>query len=649
MMPWGWMALFAVGGSFSAFAQVELGQCDAAPAPNAEVLKAEQALDRADANMARVYLNAVQRKSPDQQIHFQYLSAELSLLSGRPESAASLFYQVYQICPDYHPDLRYKLGALWAGQGRQADAAALLEAYVESAPAGSPFLADARQQIKAWAVIDSLKQHPISFTPYRIRGLDAPADEFLGVLSPDERTWYFTRRQEVLDRKSGPAPIRRLKEEFCVGRQSEEGVVEIVPLSPPFNQGFNEGGPSLTADNRWMALTSCQVLGNGYRNCDIFLVQNTYDVWLDFKPFVTVNALDSWESQPTLSANGDVLVFTSNRKGGLGGLDLYQVHRLPDGAWSEPENLGPRINTPGDEKSPFLHADGHTLFFSSNGHLGLGDFDVFMTDLRGIDPPRNVGYPINTDKAEVGFAVAAKSPMAYFSSNEKVGDLPAGSGYDFYGFPLPESAKGDAITFLTGRVEGADILPDGVSLRIENLQTREVTRVRVDAATGSYTAVLATPNAGDFMISTENPEIGYTAVRIELDSREEDATVPLLEAKKVEVGERFGLNSIQFPTNSYQMSDLDRRSLAPFIAYLQAHPSMRVELQGHTDNVGRKADNQLLSQRRAEAVQAYLIEQGVPAQQLSARGYGDSEPIASNEDSAGRAMNRRTVFEVLQK
>jgi hypothetical protein len=207
-------------------------------------------------------------------------------------------------------------GHLWAGQGRQADAAALLEAYVESAPAGSPFLADARQQIKAWAVIDSLKQHPISFTPYRIRGLDAPADEFLGVLSPDERTWYFTRRQEVLDRKSGPAPIRRLKEEFCVGRQSEEGVVEIVPLSPPFNQGFNEGGPSLTADNRWMALTSCQVLGNGYRNCDIFLVQNTYDVWLDFKPFVTVNALDSWESQPTLSANGDVLVFTSNRKGG---------------------------------------------------------------------------------------------------------------------------------------------------------------------------------------------------------------------------------------------------------------------------------------------------------------------------------------------
>ena len=286
MMPWGWMVLFAVGGSFSAFAQVELGQCDAAPAPNAEVLKAEQALDRADANMARVYLNAVQRKSPDQQIHFQYLSAELSLLSGRPESAASLFYQVYQICPDYHPDLRYKLGALWAGQGRQADAAALLEAYVESAPAGSPFLADARQQIKAWAVIDSLKQHPISFTPYRIRGLDAPADEFLGVLSPDERTWYFTRRQEVLDRKSGPAPIRRLKEEFCVGRQSEEGVVEIVPLSPPFNQGFNEGGPSLTADNRWMALTSCQVLGNGYRNCDIFLVQNTYDVWLDFKPLV---------------------------------------------------------------------------------------------------------------------------------------------------------------------------------------------------------------------------------------------------------------------------------------------------------------------------------------------------------------------------
>ena len=636
-------------GGYAMHAQVELGSCSAAPEPTPEVLKAEQALDRRDVNMARVYLNTAIRKSPEQSIHLNYLNAEMNLLLGKAEMASSLLNQVYIACPGYHPDLAYKLGALWAGQGRQEDAQRMLQTFVAEAPSGSPFLTDARKQLATWALVDSLKRHPIAFEPYRISGLDASADEFLGVLSPDEATWYFTRRQEVLDRKSGPAPIRRLKEEFCVGSNGPDGVKNISVLSPPFNQGFNEGGPSLTADNRWMALTSCQLLGNGYRNCDIFLVQNTYDVWLDFKALETVNRPNSWESQPTLSANGDRLIFTSNREGGFGGLDLYEVSREVDGSWSDPRNLGPRINTDGDEKSPFLHADGHSLFFSSNGHPGLGDFDVFVVDSRQETAPQNLGYPINTDKAEVGFSVAAKSPMAYFSSNEKVGDLPAGSGYDFYGFPLAESSRGDQVAFLTGAVEGADVLPDGVSLRIENLKTREVTRVRVDAATGTFTAVVSATEVSDYVVSIENPEVGFTAVRVEVEPRYEEAKVPILEAKKLEVGESFSLNSVRFATNSYQMSPLDKASLRPFVQYLKAHPTMRIELQGHTDNVGRASDNQLLSDQRAHAVMDYLEMEGVVSSQMTAKGYGNSLPIADNANASGRAMNRRTVFQVLSK
>jgi len=143
--------------------------------------------------------------------------------------------------------------------------------------------------------------------------------------------------------------------------------------------------------------------------------------------------------------------------------------------------------------------------------------------------------------------------------------------------------------------------------------------------------------------------VGYTAVRMEVDPRDEEAEVPLLEAKRLEVGESFSLNSIQFATNSYQMSALDKASLAPFVAYLQAHPSMTIELQGHTDNVGRPGDNQVLSQRRAEAVHAYLLSQGVPAAQMRAKGYGDSQPVADNRLPEGRAKNRRTVFQVLTK
>ncbi len=630
------------------YSQVELGDCDAAPNPSAEVLKAEQALDRQDVKMARIYLNAAERKSPEQSLHLMYLSGEYALQLGRAEEAASLFYKVYTACPSYHPDLAYKIGALWAGQGRIQEARALWNTYLSNAPQGAPQTLAVQGQLTFWAIQDSLRRHPIDFNPYRIKGLDYPADEFLGNLSPDGKLWYFTRREEVLDRKSGPAPVRRLKEEFCVGRQTEEGVTEITALGPPFNQGFNEGGPSLTADNRWMALTSCQQLSNGYRNCDIFLVQNTYDVWVEFIPISSANQPDSWESQPSLSANGDVLIFTSNRKGGLGGLDLYRIDRHIDGSWTEPKNLGPRINTEGDEKSPFLHADGHSLFFSSNGHPGLGDFDVFVVEVQGDASPKNVGYPINTEKAEVGFGVSSQS-FAYFSSNEKVAGLPAGSGYDFYGFDLPEVAKGAPVTFLHGMVGGADLLPEGVSLRIENLKTSEITHVRVDGASGTFTAVVSAQEMTDYSISVENPEMGFTAVRLEVDPREVEATVPMLEAKRLEVGESFGLNAVQFATNSSAMSATDKAAIQAFVLYLKGHPTMRIELQGHTDNVGRASDNQALSDRRARAVMDFLADQGVPRSRMSARGYGDSQPIADNSQVKGRTMNRRTVFLVLEK
>ena len=630
-------------------AQVTLGACDGFQAPSSESLKAEQALDRGDVNMGRVYLSAIQRKSPNQKIHFLYLSAEWNVLMGRMEAALSLFSEVYKICPNYQEDLPFKIGALLAGQDRSEEAKPYFKTFLIQSNPQNENRKYVEKQLNTWRIVDSLRANPVQFKPYLISGLDREPDEFLGILSPDEKTWYFTRRLEIIDRMSGPAPVRRLLEQFCTASHSNGSAGSIEVMSSPFNQGFNEGGPSLTADNNLMAITSCELLSNGYRNCDIFLVSRESGNWMPFKSIGTVNRSESWESQPTLSANGDRLIFTSNRKGGFGGLDLYEVLRQPDGSWSEAQNLGPRVNTPDDEKSPFLHADGHTLFFSSNGHPGLGDFDVFVLDLQGPHGPQNLGYPINTERAEVGFAVAAKSPMAYFSSNEKVGDLPAGSGYDFYGFPLPASATADAVTFLTGKVEGADVLPDGVSLRIENLQTREITRVRVDAASGTYTAVLATPNAADYVISVENPEVGYTAVRMEVDPRDEEAEVPLLEAKRLEVGESFSLNSIQFATNSYQMSALDKASLAPFVAYLQAHPSMTIELQGHTDNVGRPGDNQVLSQRRAEAVHAYLLSQGVPAAQMRAKGYGDSQPVADNRLPEGRAKNRRTVFQVLTK
>jgi outer membrane protein OmpA-like peptidoglycan-associated protein len=198
-------------------------------------------------------------------------------------------------------------------------------------------------------------------------------------------------------------------------------------------------------------------------------------------------------------------------------------------------------------------------------------------------------------------------------------------------------------------VDGADLLPEGVSLRIENLKTSEITHVRVDGASGTFTAVVSAQEMTDYSISVENPEMGFTAVRLEVDPREVEATVPMLEAKRLEVGESFGLNAVQFATNSSAMSATDKAAIQAFVLYLKGHPTMRIELQGHTDNVGRASDNQALSDRRARAVMDFLADQGVPRSRMSARGYGDSQPIADNSQVKGRTMNRRTVFLVLEK
>jgi outer membrane protein OmpA-like peptidoglycan-associated protein len=420
-------------------------------------------------------------------------------------------------------------------------------------------------------------------------------------------------------------------------------------LGYPFNQGFNEGGPTLTADNRSMAITSCELLKNRYRNCDIFITDKYHNHWTDFKSLDIINQQNTWEAQPSFSANGDRIIFSSDRNGGYGGLDLYSIDLDSNGVWGELVNLGPRINTSGDEKSPFIHADNEHLFFSSNGHLGLGDFDVFVVSLYNDKNPMNLGYPINTPRAEVGFGVSARRPIAYFSSNDEIGDLSASSSYDFFQFILPEKHLPDNVAFVQGQINGAHDFPKGLQLRIENLSTKKVSRVRVDQKTGKYTAVLNNSKPNDYLFSIDSRNVGYTSIRVRLDNGQDDYIVPELLAKKLEIGESFDLYSVLFEFNSYVLSKQDEQALRSFARYFKSNLSLIVELQGHTDNIGYSEDNLLLSEKRSKAVYDFLINSGVDSIQVSYKGMGDKYPIASNTSQIGRSKNRRTIFIVLDK
>ena len=215
---------------------------------------------------------------------------------------------------------------------------------------------------------------------------------------------------------------------------------------------------------------------------------------------------------------------------------------------------------------------------------------------------------------------------------------------DFFQFSIPEKHLPDNVAFVQGQINGAHNFSKDFQLRIENLSTKKVSRVRVDRKTGKYTAVLSNGDAQDYLFSIESQDIGYTSTRVRLDKSQNDYVIPDLSAKKLEIGESFNLYSVLFESNSYVLSKKDEQALKSFARYFKSHPALIVELQGHTDNIGYSEDNLLLSDNRSKAVFDFLINSGVDSQQISYQGFGDKYPLDSNDTEIGRSKNRRTVF-----
>jgi outer membrane protein OmpA-like peptidoglycan-associated protein len=612
---------------------------------------AEKAILSNDLAMAKVYLGALRRKNKGQSLNSLFLQSEVDLMEGELKAAIKKYEEICRLCPSYPRNILFKWGSVLEELGFLKESKLKYEEYLNQNGIELSYKNVVNEKLELWRFRDSLIDNPINFKPQRINALSSDADEFLGILTPDESKWFFTRRFKYLDFKLGPAPVRRLKEDFCQLVNKENA--QYQSLTYPFNQGFNEGGPSLTADNSTMALTSCESLkpnslNNGYRNCDIFLVNRYEDQqWSDFYPIDLINEKDSWEAQPAISANGDRIIFSSDRDGGFGGLDLYSIEMDSLGNWHNLKNLGSRINTFGDEKSPFFHADNEHLFFSSNGHLGIGDFDVFVVNIHGNEDPLNLGYPINTEKAEVGFAVSAKRPMAYFSSNNQIGNLTSSSNYDFFEFTLPEKLFPDSVSFIQGKVKGAQKFNQNLQIRIENLKSNRISRIKVNKQTGEYTAVLNAQETADYLISVEGNNTGYTSARFQLKKNQISESIPMLEVKSLKSGEIFDLYSVFFESNSFALSKLDQLALRDFAKFLNKNPSLNIEIQGHTDNIGSSSKNMKLSENRAKSVHDFLISIGVSSIQMTYRGYGDNLPMESNQKGWGRSRNRRTTFKVL--
>jgi outer membrane protein OmpA-like peptidoglycan-associated protein len=356
---------------------------------------------------------------------------------------------------------------------------------------------------------------------------------------------------------------------------------------------------------------------------------------------------DKWDSQPSISADGSTIYFVSDRPGGYGQTDLYVVKRNPFGDWAVPMNLGSVVNTPFHEYSPFISPDGKTLYYSSFGHPGFGDLDLFVTVFENSEwsMPRNLGAPLNSSGDDRYFTIGGSGEVGYFASNR------AGSvgRQDLYEIAIPEDMRPQPTVVVSGTVTSVDTgEPLGAWVLVEDLQNGDlVATYKSNQASGQYLVVL--PAGRDYSVSATREGFFFYSQRFTVadDARYQEITrdIPL---SPIAEGATVVLNNVFFETGSAELSPESRFELGKVVDLMTQNPTVVIEVGGHTDNVGSEETNMRLSHNRAMSVREFLVGAGVPEARVEAKGYGETNPVASNETDEGRQANRRTEIIIIE-
>lgn len=582
-------------------------------------------------------------------------------------SVVPFFRKAIEICPQIHASPYYYIGFDFYESAKHDSSIFWLQKFLEFHDEDENKFEkeyegqvnQAKQMIFFAKKDKELKSKRVPFNPVPVSGISTVNSEYLPYISPDEEFFLYTRT-EPDNRIDRVYQTDKEREIFTISTRKEGGTYDKgEPMPYPFNQSSNEGGATLTIDNKYLYYAQSNNEGGTRMNTDIYYSCNIGDGWSTIKKLPNVNHPIYWDSQPTVSSDGNSIIFVSDRPGGYGKLDLYITIKDPvTKQWSVPKNLGPKINTSGSEKTPFLHSDSETLYYSSDGIYGYGGFDIYYTrkDEKGEwKTPENIGFPINGEGDDAGFFVSTNGELGYFCSWDEGKVSGKGVGkYDIFQFDLYKEARPDAITFIKGEIKKETDEPlKNFKVELKNTRTNEKTLAVVDSLSGSFVAAvnLKKNNNDKIAITATAEQHAFTSKLIEIKN---DVTfknppkIDTMELKKTEKGKSFILDNIYYQTGSDEIFPESIIILNEFASFLKDHPEMKVEIQGHTDNTGNAQENIQLSQKRADKVVQFLQEKGVDKNNLSAKGYGAEKPIANNNIADGRAKNRRTEFLVLE-
>jgi outer membrane protein OmpA-like peptidoglycan-associated protein len=556
-----------------------------------------------------------------------------------------------RIAPESNTQLYYLLGKAYYRKGSYLKSCEAYNNYISRNNAKSAMFEKAEQGVTKCRAALKLVKRPVPFQAVNLgAAINSESDEYWPTLTVDSKTLIFTR---LVGSKSGFGNTASIpQEDFYTSTLIDRIWQPSVPLTS-INTSYNEGAQTISADGKLLFFTAC-TRNDGKGSCDIYFSRSKSGEWsVPQNAGEPVNS-SSWESQPSISANGEYLYFVSNRKGGKGGMDIwkcklngYSESGTP--IWGKAINLGDSINTPGNEMSPFIHADGKTLYFASDYWPGLGGFDIFYSKQKNDSiwsAPVNIGYPINSYKDEQGLVVDASGKNAYYSS-----DRPGSKGMDIYSFELYPEARPIPVSYIKGKIIDDETgVPICAKVELADLEnSKSVVKGESCWEKGEFLMCLPLGKEYAFNISKE----GYLfySENFQLKEKKEiiDPYILEIKLKKIKIGEGVVLRNVFFNTGSHDLLAESIVELKKLLDFLRQNPTLVIEIEGHTDNVGNADMNQKLSELRAEEVFNFLVKNEIDKSRLTFKGYGLSKPVSSNDTPEGRSLNRRTEFVIIKK
>ncbi|MES2779465.1 MAG: OmpA family protein [Bacteroidota bacterium] len=479
-------------------------------------------------------------------------------------------------------------------------------------------------------------KHPVPFDPINIKTVNTADNEYFPGTSADDRMLIYTRL------------VGEQQEDFYVSMKQTDGSWgKPYNMGAPINTEENEGTITLSPDGQYVFFTGCN-RQDGQGSCDLYFSALDGDQWKEPKNLGFPINTRAWESQPSLSFDGKTIYFTSDRPGGFGGMDIW-FSNYTKGKWTAPQNIGPEINTSGNEQCPMIAKDDQTLYFNTDGRVGMGGVDLFITR-RNPDgrwgKAENLGYPINTHADEICMVLTANGENAFYVSKRPGG----AGGLDLYEFKLYEKARPKKTGYIKGVVFDA-ITKKKLKARIELIDlatAKTVVEAYSNRLSGEFVICLQGNKNYALNVSCE----GYLFHSENFSLKNQSATDPLVLSVPmypIEAGGKVVLKNIFFDVDQYVLKEESKIELDKLVSFLKANATLTIEVSGHTDNTGTKQKNLDLSLNRAKAVMNYLTQQGIAATRLTAKGYADAQPIADNKTEAGRKQNRRTEFKIIKK